>query len=490
MEFSCKNCGGPITVADMSRARRFAICPQCKTLYNVAELTAEKVGEIYIPPPVVLPDNLTVTETPQGVALSARWNWTIASISAAFWLATLAFVVVSYDAVWNPVPKNIEARVRSEMLRYPWIAALPVLAMLSYIFLAGAQNSTSIVVDADSVGTRHGPLWWPGNQIMPRSQCTAILVHEGPFFEKVHLYIVAAKRSKGDELVLYSVVGDPEVALGIRDALRKHLTPVTLAQGIPVVKAPLPLKPRRTLTRVLNPAPVAKAEQPRPATPLELACRQCGAPIPITGVFKEVRAAICSYCQTSQDASGFLTNGVKQPRTDPGLAQHWSLKLSNDAMSLKTRVRPLVVLGWLALAVVCALPILLTVSMDLSSNTIAVLMTLSAMTAIGVVFGVAAAFHELQHSLMSVNSGGVASSCAPLPLRPRVRLAAPDIAQLYTLAPPQIDQMTVHGYVLMALTFSGERQVVICGFKTLEEALYIEQEAERRLGIKDAPVRH
>ncbi len=490
MEFSCKNCGSPITAKDMSRALRFAICPQCKTLYNVAELTAEKVGEIYIPPPVVLPDNLTVTETQDGVAVRARWDWTIASISATIWLVTAVFVVLTYDAVWNPLPKNTEARVRSEMLRYPWFAALPVLTVLSYIFLAGAQNSTSIMVDADSVGTRHGPLWWPGNQSVPRSQCTAILVHEGPFYEKVRRYVVAAKKGMAEELVLYSVVGDPEVALGVRDALRRHLTPITTAQDVPVVEAPPSLKPRRTATRVLNPAPVAKAEEPRKATPLELACRQCGAPIPITGVFKEVHAAICSYCQTSQDASGFLTNGVKQPRTDPGLLQHWKLELNPNGISLKTRVRPLVVLGWLTVAVVCALPFLLTISMDLSSETIAVLMTLSAMTAIGVVFGIAAALHELQHSRMSVNSGGVASSSAPLPLRPRVRLAAQEIAQLYTLAPPKIDQLTVHGYVLMALTFSGERHVVICGFKTLDEALYIEQEAERRLRIKDAPVRH
>lgn len=96
---------------------------------------------------------------------------------------------------------------------------------------------------------------------------------------------------------------------------------------------------------------------------------------------------------------------------------------------------------------------------------------------------------ELRRMRLTVSPDRVISRREPIPSRGDVTLHRADIVQLYTSSVrPEVDD-TPSGFWLMALTREGHRHVVAGSFHTVEQSLFIEQEAERVLGIADARVR-
>ena len=89
-----------------------------------------------------------------------------------------------------------------------------------------------------------------------------------------------------------------------------------------------------------------------------------------------------------------------------------------------------------------------------------------------------------------VSQGKLAVQHRPLPFFGSVTLSAPDLKQLYT------KEDVSHGrgresvrYEVHAVTHSGKNIKLVDGLDTSEQALFVEQEIEKYLGIQDASVK-
>jgi hypothetical protein len=112
-----------------------------------------------------------------------------------------------------------------------------------------------------------------------------------------------------------------------------------------------------------------------------------------------------------------------------------------------------------------------------------------------VVVGIGASYYALagwfNRTHILVSHGEIVVRIRPLPFFGNKTLSAPDIKQLY--AKEKISSSGEGGrrvtYEVHAITHSERNVKLVRGLNSREQALYIEQEIEKYLGIQDAPVR-
>jgi hypothetical protein len=95
----------------------------------------------------------------------------------------------------------------------------------------------------------------------------------------------------------------------------------------------------------------------------------------------------------------------------------------------------------------------------------------------------------LNATTIRVDTSNLSIQHGPVPY-PGKTLASQDIEQFYTKQRVHHNEnSTSYTYELHAVTFEGKKQKLIGGLSESDQAVYIEQEVERFLGIEDRPVR-
>lgn len=94
----------------------------------------------------------------------------------------------------------------------------------------------------------------------------------------------------------------------------------------------------------------------------------------------------------------------------------------------------------------------------------------------------------INKTFIEVDSRGVEIHHGPLPPFGRKRLESTEIKQLYTKEGLSDRRSGTTIYEVRAVTYGDRDEIVVFGLPDPSQALYIEQEIERALGIKDRPV--
>ncbi len=110
--------------------------------------------------------------------------------------------------------------------------------------------------------------------------------------------------------------------------------------------------------------------------------------------------------------------------------------------------------------------------------------------AIGIVIGYYALAGLINSTTIWVQADLLGIQHHPLPWPGSKRLMASDIEQLYTKKVTRYSRSgPSHTYEVHAILRQAAKEKLVGGLREAEQALYIEQELERYLGIQDRPVR-
>ncbi len=108
---------------------------------------------------------------------------------------------------------------------------------------------------------------------------------------------------------------------------------------------------------------------------------------------------------------------------------------------------------------------------------------------VGMGTGYLALCHLLNSSRLSVSRGTLSLTHGPLPFGGK-EYDASELDQLYCqrYTAGRVNHQPVYAFRVQILLKDGSQQELVSGLDTLDEALYLEQEFEERLGIEDRPV--
>lgn len=225
---------------------------------------------------------------------------------------------------------------------------------------------------------------------------------------------------------------------------------------------------------------------------MEISCKHCGVEIPEADVNLDRLVAKCAECNAvfsiaeqvdDESASRFERHAVPMPRGitvkggmgDLRITYPWFKPLHFIGAALACLLTSGLAAGFLWPAVnqhqwqgyLCGLP--------------------AAIAGLGLAY--LAIGNLLGRTVVKVDSGGLDARYGPLPPLGRKRVEAANIQQLYSKVEIRDSYSKNHIYAVRVVTREGQDELVVGGLTDSAQALYIEQEIERLLGIKDRPVR-
>jgi hypothetical protein len=469
MQLTCENCGAEFESGKVSRRMRFAVCSFCGTLHNIAEITARRNGRAYVPPPVFLPKGVDVEDTDAGVRVRFRHSNAYVTPLVASGLLIAAALAIAFPFAWMDASFG---NVRPA-LRVTWVVFALLLLPSIYTVVANLVNYRIVLIAPTGVRVSSGPLplkpaRWIGFQGVRGVVARRYL--DSQQANSFQGYSVSLKVVGRDDIEVSTGFTDPEVA----DVLRHYLLQATGLQP-----RSLPRAPGRT--RVLfrgaqGSEPAAGARAP---AKLELACRSCGAPIPLRNIRRELLAADCTQCGVIQDVRPFLRHGVPRRRRNPGFHPPWELVEGPDALEV-WNLRP-----WRALAgpfgIYVAGAILCLAGIGLS-----LVFEPSYLLLLGIlVFGLGGTFRlfwpYMQGRHVAAGPAGVVLTSRPFGSLRRREFPASSVAQLVSLA-------TVEGLSLVLILKDNQRVPLLDGLHDWAHALYLEQRIENLLNVQDVTV--
>jgi predicted Zn finger-like uncharacterized protein len=226
---------------------------------------------------------------------------------------------------------------------------------------------------------------------------------------------------------------------------------------------------------------------------VKLNCPECGAEIPADNINLDRMVAKCRECNTvfgfgdqfgaSAGAQSLVRLAVPRPA---------SLQVEQDGAELRLTRRwfspTYIFLGifaifwngfmavWFGIAIISRMwPMALFGSIH---------------AAIGLFIAYVAVAGLVNSTLVRIGMGEIQVSHSPLPWRGNRRIETAGIAQLYSKEiSHRSRRRTTQSYEIHAATGDGRDIKLLSALENSEQALYLEQEIERYLGIKDLPMR-
>lgn len=470
MQLSCENCGAEFAQGKVSRKLRFAVCGFCGTLHNIALITAERAGRPYVPPPLFLPDGMTVEHMPGGVRLVFRErNPSIPIGAVAGFMLSGAFLITCVPA-WILAPHYVDWRLFWQIVN---LATVPPILYGIYLTIALLVNRVETVVTTTEIVSRKRPLPGLSGSRVALSRIKAIHARGrqlGPQSERKE-YSLQLISGDGREFSIGAGYDEPEIA----DAI-KHF----VLQAIGLESPPESMEAPKGQTRILN----ARVREPKVPSKIELACRSCGAPIPLREVRKEALAARCAQCGVVQDARAFLRHGIVRPRRNPGFHAPWVVDVGPKHLTVASVVKWDSYRGLLPWIVPSGLSTLALIPLGLLGYWM-VFSMLAPFSVIAAVFGYAF-WQAIQTQRVVVNADGLLMQRGPLRALRATSVGIRDAAQIVSLSPT--DSGTLSGFGLMLITRDHQRVPLLDGLHDWEHVLYLEQEMERILNIRQVAV--
>lgn len=225
----------------------------------------------------------------------------------------------------------------------------------------------------------------------------------------------------------------------------------------------------------------------------ELRCRNCGAPLAAENVVEHLSMARCSHCNAvfALEPDGPIAAGAGQAALRPQVAMPSGIKVEDVGTALQISRRWFNVSAFFLLFFSIFWNGFMLVWHGIAISSGAWIMSAFGLlhTAVGVGVAYATAGMFLNTTYVRVGNGMIEVKTEPVPWWGNKWLTADDISQFYCMEQVHRGKNgTSYTYDVMCLRNDGVRDTLVQGLQDSTQALFIEQELERFLGIKDQPV--
>ncbi len=296
MAFNCDNCGIALSGAIIERGIRYTACPACGSLHNMNWLQCRADGKAYLQPPIRLPAFTLIGRNEAGLMITVHYK---NKVGMSDWLVGGAVVAVFGGIgvaclLFGPVPVGIALCV-----------------FTSILLLAGTAetiwpNRLGVEIVADAAGVtlyrlqRHGKV---KEFALPWSVLRLVDPYRmpDPQIRSFEVYGIKLIKHDGTWENVISSITTPEHSLFLAYHLQRELEARSAAPAAKPAKASKPMRARTLLDLRMAAANVAARG--------ELECSQCGAPFVAERIFKERKAALCSYCGAVEELAAETFKG-------------------------------------------------------------------------------------------------------------------------------------------------------------------------------------
>lgn len=179
MQVNCPQCQAAIGMDDIDLGLRIGKCRNCSQVVNIADQLAglaaptaseETVSIAEDPPIVPRPASLSVQEDGETLVITKRWFHPAAFFLLFFCIAWDAFLFVWYAMALGGFGKfggeGPPDLFRWLFLVFP-LGHVAVGVGLTYVCVATFLNRSTLTVQDGFLSLRHGPMFWPGQFVLP-----------------------------------------------------------------------------------------------------------------------------------------------------------------------------------------------------------------------------------------------------------------------------------------------------------------------------------
>lgn len=226
---------------------------------------------------------------------------------------------------------------------------------------------------------------------------------------------------------------------------------------------------------------------------MDITCKRCGAFISADDVNMQALAAKCRSCSavfSIADQVAPATGFAPQARLDVPLPQRFTVERPGGALEISWRWYTPAAIFLTAFAVFWNGFICMWVAAALSGGAgfFALFATFHALVGVAMAYGALTMFLNTTRVAASYNMLSVRHG--PLPSFGNLDLPRDGLRQLYCVERLSSSRRSRSlSYDLQAVKADGSAVTVLRGLESAEQALYLEQELERFMSIKDEPVR-
>ena len=229
---------------------------------------------------------------------------------------------------------------------------------------------------------------------------------------------------------------------------------------------------------------------------IAMRCKSCGATLPSTSINFELAMARCEHCG---GVFALRRDDFEHPASAPAAAQQRVAVPMPEGIELSEGPAELYIMRrwfhWtvIPLLVFCVMWngfMLVWHGIALASGMWFMSCFGLIHTAVGIGLGYGVIAGLLNRTTVVARPGVLSVSHRPVPWPGNVTLNTDQVEQLYCTEKIRHGKNTVHTrYTVAAILHSGRKQTLLKGLVDADQALYVEQELERYLKIRDCPVR-
>lgn len=226
----------------------------------------------------------------------------------------------------------------------------------------------------------------------------------------------------------------------------------------------------------------------------ELRCKSCGAPLASENVVEHLAMARCSHCgavMALEGMAGWPAKHSGEPKSRPPVPMPLGIRVTHPSGQLEISRRWYSHGLWF-LAFFCVfwngfMVVWHWLALSQGAWFMSVFGLLHTAVGIGILYVTLAGF--LNTTVIRVRYGELSIQSGPIPFPGNTTLRADEIEQLYAKERrAHSNNGDSYRYEVHAVKRDGHQQLLLKGLNEVEQALFIEQQLEQFLGIKDRPV--
>lgn len=296
MAFNCDNCGSSLSGAVIERGIRFTACPACGSLHNMNWLQCRADGKAYLQPPIRLPASTLIGRNEAGLVITVHYR---NKVGMSDWLIGGAAVAVFGGIgvaciLFGPMPVGIALCVFTSLLLLAGVAETVWPNRFGVELVATAAGVSLLRLQRHSKVLEFELPWSEIRLVDP--YCKPY-----PGIRNAEIYGIKLIKKDGTEQEILSSIATPEHSLFLAYHLQRELEARSAAPAAKPAKASKPTRARTLLDLRMARANVAARG--------ELECSQCGAPFVAERIFKERKAALCTYCGAVEELAAETFKG-------------------------------------------------------------------------------------------------------------------------------------------------------------------------------------
>ena len=198
--------------------------------------------------------------------------------------------------------------------------------------------------------------------------------------------------------------------------------------------------------------------------------------------------ATCSHCGALFDLAGVRSDATGRPPVP--LPAKFTVHASGEALVIAWRWRDPSAYFLIALDVIWFAVLIFMYTLAWGSSSFGVIVVVSILHfAAGVWIGYKGLANLLNVTTVRVDREWLRVGHSPLPWRPAPCIAASGLEQLYVQRKTRVRKgEETHAYLLHAIMRDNQQVRILPELEDLDTALYLEQEIERRLGLRNRAV--